>query len=176
MTDPTPDQAPGRSPSSFAALCAAAGAACALIAGPFVMHEESGAKVYTHAYWDNLGGVWTVCSGDTQGVNRNTVETPAGCTVRLDKRLAAFVLPVLKCAPILRSRPYELAASLSLAYNIGARGYCHSSIARDFQAERWGAACDAFLLYDRAGGHVVAGLLNRRRAERALCLRGVSAA
>jgi lysozyme len=44
---------------------------------------------------------------------------------------------------------------------------------RRFDAGDRRGACDAFLMWNKAGGHAVAGLTNRRRAERALCLKGI---
>ncbi|WP_373929255.1 lysozyme [Sphingomonas aerolata] len=60
---------------------------------------------------------------------------------------------------------------MSLAYNIGTGGYCGSTVDRRFDAGQWRAACDAFLLWNKAGGRVVNGLDRRRRAERDLCLK-----
>ncbi|WP_416365688.1 lysozyme [Sphingomonas aerolata] len=70
-----------------------------------------------------------------------------------------------------RLHPNQLAAAISLAYNIGTGGYCGSTVDRRFDAGQWRAACDAFLLWNKAGGRVVNGLDRRRRAERDLCLK-----
>jgi lysozyme len=73
-----------------------------------------------------------------------------------------------------RNRPNQLAASVSLAYNIGTTAFCRSTVARRFNAGQWKAGCDAFLMWDRAGGRKVRGLTRRREAERAICLRGLT--
>ncbi|WP_246692393.1 MULTISPECIES: glycoside hydrolase family protein [unclassified Methylobacterium] len=65
------------------------------------------------------------------------------------------------------------AAALSLSYNIGTSGLCKSSVVRLYNAGDRRAACNAFLLYDKAKGRVLAGLVKRRQAERALCLKGI---
>jgi len=46
-------------------------------------------------------------------------------------------------------------------------------MARKANAGDLRGACDALLLWNKAGGQVVRGLDRRRQAERALCLRGV---
>jgi lysozyme len=51
------------------------------------------------------------------------------------------------------------------------KAYCGSTVDRRFDARQWAAACDAFLMWNKAGGRVVAGLANRRAAERALCMK-----
>lgn len=63
-------------------------------------------------------------------------------------------------------------ADLSLAYNVGVGAFCKSSIAAYQNAGHNKDSCDRFLLYNRAGGKVVAGLTKRRQAERKLCLEG----
>ena len=59
------------------------------------------------------------------------------------------------------------------AYNIGIAAFCGSSMARKFNAGDKSGACDALLLWTKAGGQFRQGLLNRRNEERALCLEGI---
>jgi lysozyme len=155
-------------------LAAVIGLACATIVTPFVSGWESGGKKHLRAYQD-IVGVWTICDGITKGVRRGQTETTAGCLARQEQELIAHAAPVLACTPGLRGRPHQLAAAVSLAYNIGARGYCRSTIARRFNAGEWRRGCDAFLAWNKAGGRVIRGLANRRAAERALCRKGLSA-
>lgn len=150
-------------------LVAAIGAAAALIVTPFVSGWESGGKQHLTAYRD-IVGVWTICDGVIAGVTPGMVETKAGCEARRDAELVKHAEPVLACTPGLRDHPRQLAAAISLTYNIGTRGYCESTVARRFNARQWRAACDAFLMWNKAGGKVVRGLTNRREAERRLCL------
>jgi len=70
-------------------------------------------------------------------------------------------------------REQQLIASVSLAYNIGTGGFCRSTAARRFNAGNWRGGCDAFLMWNRAGGRVVRGLTLRRQRERAICLTGL---
>jgi len=125
----------------------------------------------TDPYRD-LVGVWTVCTGETRAPMRRY--TPAQCQALLHAALANDFAPaVLKAVPALRERPHQLAASISLAYNIGPAAFARSSAARRFNAGDWRGGCEAFLMWNKAGGHVVPGLERRRRDERALCLTGL---
>ena len=141
--------------------------------GTLVVTQVSGPQ-YLRAYRD-LVGVVTICDGDTNNVRMGQVETQAGCTARLERQLVAHAKPVLACVPALAhpARQSQLVASVSLAYNIGTTGFCRSTAARRFNAGNWRGGCDAFLMWNRAGGRVVRGLTLRRERERALCLKGL---
>jgi lysozyme len=114
--------------------------------------------------------VWTVCYGETDGVQRGDTYSKAECDEMLAGRLEDFERGVRACvtAPL---TPAQMAASISLAYNIGTGAFCKSSVARNFNAGNVRAACDSFLKFNRAGGIVFPGLTRRREAERQLCLR-----
>ncbi|MCE4222125.1 lysozyme [Methylobacterium sp. C25] len=64
-------------------------------------------------------------------------------------------------------------AFLDLAYNIGSGAFCRSTVVRKFNAGDRRGACDALLLFNKAGGKVIPGLTARRERERALCLKGI---
>lgn len=150
-------------------LIAVVGAAAAAILIPLVQRWEG---TETVPYKDVVG-IWTVCTGDTKDVIPGKVYTKAECEERLERQLIAHAKPVLQCVPGLKGRPNQLAASASLAYNIGPTAFCRSTAARRFNAGQWKAGCDAFLSWRYAGGREIRGLLNRRKAEREICLRGL---
>lgn len=166
-----PSAAPSSAPRK-SLLALAAGTVCAGICAPFVSTWESGSQQHLQAYHGaaDAPGVWTICDGDTLGVKPGDRETPEGCAIRVDKRLASFVPPVLKAAPNLYGHSYQLAAAISLAYNIGGANFASSTVARRFRAGDWAGACTAFAMWNKANGKVVAGLVNRRTAEMKLCL------
>jgi lysozyme len=155
--------------SSGGGLISLIGAAAAAILVPTVMLWEG---TETVPYKDVVG-IWTVCTGDTKDVIPGKVYTKAECEERLERQLIAHAKPVLKCVPALKDRPNQLAASVSLAYNIGPTAFCRSTAARRFNAGQWKAGCDAFLSWRYAGGREIRGLLNRRKAEREICLRSL---
>jgi len=137
------------------------------------------ALVATVAAWEgksnvpyrDVVGILTVCYGETHQPMRRY--TDAECKAMLEDRLADYAGPVLERNPELRGHDAQLVAASSLAYNIGVGNYRKSSVARLFSAGRWREACDAFLKWNRAGGREVRGLTNRRKAERAICLKGL---
>lgn len=139
------------------------------IAVPFVQGWE-GLVLTPHR---DIVGTPDGCFGDTKVERRDY--TPDECSVLLVSRLASDYAPaVIKCVPGLADRPNKLAASLSLSYNIGTGAFCRSTAAKRFNAGDWAGGCDAFLLWNMAGGRTVPGLARRRQAERDLCLKGVS--
>jgi lysozyme len=184
---------PQNKPAPKSPLVALIGSAAAIALATMIAKDESGRKIeatvseagelqvrhvsgpqYLRAYAD-IVGVQTICDGDTKGVRAGMVETEAGCTARLERQLLAHAAPVLKCVPALGrpERQSQLVASVSLAYNIGTGGFCRSTAARRFNAGDWRGGCDAFLMWNRAGGRPVRGLTLRRQRERALCLKGL---
>jgi hypothetical protein len=69
-------------------------------------------------------------------------------------------------------RQHEFDALTSLAFNIGTQAFAASSVARLLRAGDRGRAADAILSWNRAGGHVLSGLVARRADERRLFLTG----
>lgn len=139
-------------------------------AGEVVSKPISGPE-HLKAYRD-IVGIWTICDGDTQNVKAGMVETRAGCQARLERQLLAHAEPVMACVPTLadEGRDYQRWAAVSLAYNVGVSAFCGSTVARRFKAREWRSGCDAFRMWNKAGGKVVQGLVNRRERERAICL------
>jgi lysozyme len=149
---------------------AAAIAAASLLAMPGIRQWEG---LRTAPYLD-IVGVPTVCYGETRVPMRTY--TVAECEgMALATLQQDFGPAVVRCVPGLATgaRRHQLAASMLLAYNIGARGFCGSTAARRFNAGQWRAGCQAFLKWNRAGGRVVPGLINRRQHEVAICLQGL---
>jgi lysozyme len=67
-------------------------------------------------------------------------QTVEQCDARLEQQLIAHAKPVMQCVPGLKDRPNQLAASVSLAYNIGTAAFCRSTVARRFNAASGGRA------------------------------------
>lgn len=138
--------------------------------------------VENKAYYDRLGGVWTVCAGETKGVKPGDTYTDAQCLKMLETRLEHdFRKPLQKCIATFDRAPISVQASmLDLAYNIGTGAACSSSAAKRMREKNWQAACSAMTLFNRAGGKVVEGLKRRREygdaqriGELELCLAGL---
>lgn len=118
-------------------------------------------------------GVLTVCYGDTRGVVPGKRVSDAECTDRLYRQIADHAAPVVACVPQLKGRAPQLAASVSLAYNIGTNAFCRSTVARRFRAGDFAGGCAAFYSWRFAGGKEWPGLVNRRREEIKLCRTGL---
>lgn len=186
-----------RNPKRSLASVVGAGAAAALLV--LIPKEESGRTVeakieggtvvttnvrgdqHRTAYRD-IVGVVTICDGDTANIRMGMTVSEQECRERLEQQIINHAEPVMACVPALREPHHQnqLIASVSLAYNIGtgnARtrrgGFCGSSVARRFNAGDWRGGCDAFLVWNKAGGRAIRGLTLRRQRERITCLRGL---
>lgn len=127
----------------------------------------------TVAYKD-IVGVPTVCFGETRGVKMGDRYTVDDCKVMLGDGLIEFEAGMRKClrAPDqIPDGPYV--AFLSLSYNIGTGAFCRSSVRRYANDGHYVDACDAILMWNKAGGKVIKGLMNRRLHERRICLAGL---
>lgn len=156
-----------------AKFISAGGGALALVIG-FLIAKEG---VEYDAYVD-VAGVKTICVGHT------------GPDVKLGQRatrqicedlLSADLDPVWAAedryiANVGALPAYTRAAVASFTFNVGVEAFRGSSVLRELNAGRVTAACDAMLRWvkARAGPRgalvVVRGLVNRRVAERQLCL------
>ena len=146
-------------------LTAAGGLAIALVGG------WEGLKL--SSYRDVIG-VWTACYGETRGIKPGMRFTKAQCDTMLIDGLEDFEAGMRACLTrpdAIPEKPYV--AFLSLAYNVGTGTFCRSSVAKKANAGDLRGACDALMLYVNAGGRRIQGLVNRRTAERKLCLEGV---
>lgn len=127
----------------------------------------------TVAYRD-IVGVPTVCFGETRGVAMGDRYTVEECQVMLGDGLVEFETGMRRCLTnpdAIPAKPYV--AFLSLSYNIGTGAFCRSTVARRANAGDLAGACNAIAMWNKAGGRVVQGLVNRRADEQRICLEGV---
>lgn len=127
----------------------------------------------TVAYRDAVG-VPTVCYGETRGVKMGDRYTVAECKEMLGEGLVEFeamIRPCLKNPDAIPDKTY--ASFVSLAYNIGPRAFCRSTVVKRWNAGITYGSCDAMLWWNKAGGRVLKGLTNRRYDERRLCREGI---
>lgn len=118
-------------------------------------------------------GKWTIGYGQTAGVKDGITWTQTQADSDLGNSAKTYMLAVLRACPQLKEEPdYRLAACTSLAYNIGLDAFAKSSICRQTQSKNYQQAADAFWLWNKADGKVLAGLTRRREAERKLYLGG----
>lgn len=162
---------PKKSSEQKAAIAAAVAVACAL-AAPLAVHFEGKRNV---AYSDGLPAtpVPTACFGHTgPEVKVGQRYSDAQCANLLQGDLKKHAEGVAACTPGIIDRPQVFAGVTDFTFNLGVGTYCRSSAAKLFAAGRWREGCNRLALYNRAGGRVLTGLVRRRAADVALCLKG----
>lgn len=131
----------------------------------------------TTAYRDAVG-VWTIGYGHTAAAGEPTPRqgmmiSEAEAETILRRDLRQYEDAVTKACKRTPNRN-QFDAFVSLCFNIGPGGFRRSSAVRKFNAGDDAGAADAFLLWNKAGGKVLKGLVRRREAERALFLTPVT--
>lgn len=121
------------------------------------------------------GEPWTIGYGTTSSagvgkISRGMVITQVQAESMLARSLAAYEQAVLRALKVAPSQ-HQFDALVSLAYNIGIGAMTKSSVVRHLNAGDVNRAAAAFLLWNKAGGRVMAGLTRRRAAERDLFLK-----
>jgi len=138
------------------------------------------------AYLDTLPTkpVWTICDGDTDNVRKGMVETNAGCDARVAKKMERDYRPYLvKCVANWEKAPLSWRGSmLTLSWNVGVGATCNSMAVRLAREGNYKESCEAATAFNKAGGKVLRGLVNRREmgdAQRAgeaeVCVSGLPA-
>jgi len=147
------------------------------IATPFISGWEGEDLVAKQNSFDPKG-VITACNGitnyDLPGLKKGMKFTHDECAQLLHDHIPKYAIPIDKCVKVEISN-YTRAALYSASYNLGPGTVCKSSMVRKINAGDLQGGCDAFMLYITAknvhGKRVVLkGLVNRRTAERKLCL------
>jgi lysozyme len=125
------------------------------------------------AYRD-VAGVWTIGWGHTGGVYKGDTITATEADYLLAQDLAPVESAVSARTDPTMTTDSQFAAMVSFTFNIGAAGFLGSSVRRYHNERDYADAARAFLLWDKAqvDGRLVtvAGLLERRNAERTLYL------
>lgn len=149
-------------------------AVCALAQPAIQLYEDTKTESY-----EDVVGVWTICSGVTKGIKPGMKMTKEQCA-DLDKAtLAGFVGEVAKRISVPVSED-TLLAHVTFAYNIGIGGYNSSKTLRETNKGNGVAGCTAMLNWYTAGGkdcriltNNCRGLITRRQSEVNLCLEGL---
>ena len=81
-----------------------------------------------------------------------------------------FERGVLRLSPNLASHQSKFDSVVSFAYNAGLGNYQRSTIRMKVNRGDWEGAAEACMMWTKAGGKEVAGLVKRRKAEVALFL------
>lgn len=148
--------------SVAAVLLAAAGAV------PVIANWEGLERI---GYLD-IVGVPTVCYGSTRNVIVGKSYSERECLERLATDTVDHGVRIESCIAV-DVRPEMRAAFISFAFNVGTAAFCSSTLARKLNAGDMAGACAELDRWVMAGGKRVEGLVNRRKAEREMCERGV---
>jgi lysozyme len=140
-------------------------------AGLNLIKQHEGCRLT--AYQD-VAGIWTIGYGHIKGVHPGMQMTQQQADQTLADDLAGAEAVVESAKGGVSTTDDQFAAMVSLCFNIGSGNFRPSSPLREHRAGNGAAATDAFLMWNKA--HVngqlqpVAGLTNRRQAERQLYL------
>lgn len=122
-----------------------------------------------HAYQDSVG-VWTIGYGTTKGAK-------PGMVISKEKAVQLLMIDVAACSAAVAKyvkvqiTNHEMCALISLSYNIGTGALSKSTLVKKLNAGRPRVeVADEFLRWVHAGGRVLQGLVNRRKAERLVFL------
>lgn len=137
------------------------------IAAPFIATWEGDESV---GYRDVIG-IATACRGHTGPevvVGKRYTDQECADFFASDAGRTALQIDVCIRKPL---KPHEAAAVLSLAFNAGSAAVCKSTMVRLINTGTAAATwCNEFSKWVYAGGRKIKGLVNRREAERKLCL------
>jgi lysozyme len=100
----------------------------------------------------------------------NRVWTRQETDALFDADVASFERGVLRLVPGSVGSQGRFDALVSISFNFGLGNLQRSSIRMKANRSDWEGAADAFLLWNKGGGKVLAGLDRRRKDERALFL------
>ena len=146
------------------------------LAAPLVERFEGlarripGDKVAAYPDPGTGGKPWTIGIGSTTDENGRPIDPHAVWTIerarkRFESHLAEFGREVDRLIGGKPTTAAQKAALTSLAYNIGVNALSRSTALKRHRAGDYGAAADAILLWNKAGGRVLKGLVRRREAE-----------
>jgi len=115
------------------------------------------------------GDVLTIGFGTTAGVKPGDRISPPQAVARALTDVQKFEGALKRCVTVPLAQ-HEYDAYLSLAYNIGPRAFCGSTLVKKLNAQDYAGACGEILKWDKFNGQPLAGLTRRRQAENRQCL------
>ena len=125
------------------------------------------------AYDDGVGvqtyGFGTTRKPDGTPVRPGDTIAPVEAVKHAHRELTQFEGAIKRCVKVpLHQHEYD--AFVSFAYNVGSGAFCSSTLVRKLNAGDYEGACNELPRWVYAGGRKLQGLVNRREAERKLCL------
>jgi lysozyme len=114
-------------------------------------------------------GISTIGFGTTKDVKPGDKTTPVRALQQLGKDADVYQQAMRRCITV-PLHQYEWDAYVSLTYNIGSGAFCKSTLVRKLNAQDYSGACWEILRWNKAGGRVLTGLVNRRKSEYNTCM------
>lgn len=120
-----------------------------------------------------------ICSGGKRTIGYGHVIQPNERLVNIDREIGEVILKQdvrhfaehVKALVTVPLNDNQFAALVSFAFNVGAGRLKTSTLLRLLNSGDYEGAADQLPRWRRAGGHVMPGLVRRRKAERELFLR-----
>lgn len=137
--------------------------------GVELLHDFEGVKLTAYPDPGTGGKPYTIGFGTTlikgQPVEPGMKITLDQAEMYFEEDLKDFEDSVRKLVkvPITQN---QFDALVSLTYNIGLNAFGDSTLLKYLNSEKYGAAADEFLRWNRSGGRVMKGLSDRRTLER----------
>jgi lysozyme len=149
--------------------------------GPTFACAQSARGICVRAYLDTIAepDLPTICYGETShtgvAVRMGDVRTIEQCVEGLSRIARDQYWSVYRRGVTIGTlAPQTDAAFTSLTWNIGVGAVLGSSALRALNAGDIEDACYRLTFWNKSGGHMVRGLVNRRAGERVLCRRGLA--
>ena len=142
-----------------------AAAASIAIATPLIATWEG---LETQAYKD-IGGVWTVCYGETEKIQIGKIYSKEECDELLRARVPDYYTSAMR--HVSRDIPITMRAAItSFVYNIGEGNWKKSTMLKKVNKGDLKGACEELDRWVYVARMYVRGLYNRRQREKQLCL------
>lgn len=143
------------------------------------MALAAGFEGVKYVAYQDVGGVWTICYGETLGVKSGDTATPEQCKSQLIAGLLRHNAPFEKLPRQLPANVHL--AALDFCYNVGVGNCTSSTLWRHLQTGRYDEACQQFTRWRYAAGRDCSqagsqcrGVWERRKLERDICTGAVS--
>lgn len=129
----------------------------------------AGFESFRETAYKDAAGVPTIGYGETRNVKIGQKTTPERALVQLLSSANRHADDIRQCikVPLYQN---EFDAYVSLAYNIGAKNFCRSTLVKKLNAKDYAGACEEIKRWNKAGGKVLSGLTRRREQEYRMCM------
>lgn len=122
--------------------------------------------------YQDVVGIWTIGCGTIKYPNGTKVKIGDTCTyssalnfLHHDLQIFEAGINHLVTVPLTQN---QFDALVSLVYNIGLGNFSSSTLLKKLNAKDYLGASDQILVWNKAGGKIVQGLINRRKTEKQL--------